>query len=1028
MLSVEIELKETPTTQEHNTATVKKLDQICFSNSVENKLSHLPQDLTSDRDIDVTVNLITDAITQSFRKQGKIVKTNSHRHKAWWDEEKLRPLLRERNRARRWMILSKTYEAACCYWDWNNYVKFTINDLKRHHWRVFLAKAQSGLTFKAFKYTQAQGSNTIAPLYRADRTLATDKDEQAKLLFTGASVVENLCDTSDIAEHEPNLEDLDHPPIPQYEVAEVIRRLPTRKATGGDGIPNELIKFAESSLTPTLTRLFNTCLTRGYFPKVWRTATTAILRKHDKEDYSEAGAYRPIALLSCLGKVFETIIAKRVTYWAEMHKVLAQGHMGGRRQHSTDDAFVILTSWIHHKWREGKIVSGLFLDVKSAYPSVHKQRLADTLRKHDCPEYLVRQVEEYLDNRTTDLRLQDFISEKFEVEDGLPQGSPLSVILYILYNSSLLINIDVNTNSDRISLGFIDDITHLVANKDVDVNVLELEEEGDRALAWGKTHGAIFDQKKAQIMHFTHRRHSNPKVYFGNQILESKNELRWLGLWLDPKLTFGAHIGRMQQRGKTTIAHINQINRCYWGTNPRETKNLIMAVLKPRILFGCIVWFNTKTEGKVTKIFKLLQNAANRLALGAFKSSPTELMSHNAGMHSFKNLAIKYNHNFVYKRLIAPNSHPTRLILNEEMFKTPRTLLSPMHRILRKTDMLLPTDMILETIYPYPDPPWQEPGWEVSNVDEKREIVKEKIPDQIVMERDKGACVIFTNGSFIPSVGGGAAAAMEEGTASMAYGPTIGISNYEMEVMGLIMGLMTYSTIVDLHPNKFKAVALFSDSQAALGLLANPLQPQSLQYLARTLRKTIRKIPQGHSISLYWTPGHEGIQLNEKADEEARQKAEGKDESTILPISLGGLLRHTKENITRGARPITKYKTKSKHVAEALNRLEKGQAAVIFQLRCGHNPLRHFLHRIGVEETDKCDFCRVTENTTHFLIYCRRFKLQRQTFQKKLIDEEINVDINSANKLLDTPAVFPYLAQFVEDTGRFTHLKTYIDK
>lgn len=183
----------------------------------------------------------------------------------------------------------------------------------------------------------------------------------------------NVCDVSDVLSQDRSNTQVNHPQISEHEVAEIIRGLPSKKAKGGDGIPNELIKIAESNLTPILTKVFNECLTRGYFPRAWRTATTAILRKFDKDNYSEAGSYRPIALLSCLGKVFETLIAKHVTYWAETRKILAQGHMGGRRQHSTDDAFVILTSWVHHKWREGKIVSGLFLDVKSAYPSVHKK-------------------------------------------------------------------------------------------------------------------------------------------------------------------------------------------------------------------------------------------------------------------------------------------------------------------------------------------------------------------------------------------------------------------------------------------------------------------------------------------------------------------------------------------------------------------------------------------------------------------------------------------------------------------------------
>lgn len=81
------------------------------------------------------------------------------------------------------MIISKTQSAKNCYLTWHKYVRGRINELKRNHWRTFLAKANGTLLFKAFKYTQSQTTNAVAPLYRHNRTLATDKDEQADLLF-----------------------------------------------------------------------------------------------------------------------------------------------------------------------------------------------------------------------------------------------------------------------------------------------------------------------------------------------------------------------------------------------------------------------------------------------------------------------------------------------------------------------------------------------------------------------------------------------------------------------------------------------------------------------------------------------------------------------------------------------------------------------------------------------------------------------------------------------------------------------------
>lgn len=119
-------------------------------------------------------------------------------------------------------------------------------------------------------------------------------------------------------------------------------------------------------------------------------------------------------------------------------------------------------------------------------------------------------------------------------------------------------------------------------------------------------------------MHFTHKKHTNPLMTLGDQTITPTREVRCLGLWLDPKLTFSSHISKMQQRGKATIAQLNQISHCYWGLNSRESQKLITTVLKPRILFGSIAWLTTRNKGKVQKIFKLLQNAANRIILGAF--------------------------------------------------------------------------------------------------------------------------------------------------------------------------------------------------------------------------------------------------------------------------------------------------------------------------------------------------------------------------------------------------------------------------
>lgn len=265
------------------------------------------------------------------------------------------------------MIRSRLQAAKTCYWEWQKFVKQEMEKLKQQHWRKFLASADNNLTFKALAYTTPASTGSVAPLYRDDRSIATNKEEKAELLFFGTSVALTECNLQDTTTATP-LPRGPFPLIPPHEVETVIASLPTKKAKGPDAVPNESLKIAKSELSPVLANLFNYCLKSSFYPPQWKQAITAIIRKHGKSDYSEPGAYRPIALLSCMSRVFESILTRRLAYWAETNKVIAEGHTGGRRQHSTDDAFVMLTTWIKHKWRQGFIVSGLFLDVKSAIP------------------------------------------------------------------------------------------------------------------------------------------------------------------------------------------------------------------------------------------------------------------------------------------------------------------------------------------------------------------------------------------------------------------------------------------------------------------------------------------------------------------------------------------------------------------------------------------------------------------------------------------------------------------------------------
>jgi hypothetical protein len=200
----------------------------------------------------------------------------------------------------------------------------------------------------------------------------------------------------------------------------------------------------------------------------------------------------------------------------------------------------------------------LFLDIKLAYPSVHPWHLVHSLQQKECTKYIWKIIAAFLEGRTTCLRLADYLSAEFQLEQGLPHGSPLPFILYILYNTNLLIpNFDFN--SKKVLLGFIDKVVHLTTGKRLKDATRKLSVLGEALLAWGRIHGAIFDSRKAQFMVFTHLKSAQPSFSFYGQVLEPLKDVKWLGIWFNDKLTFGKQHTQVRKKVDDPLGQLSRI-------------------------------------------------------------------------------------------------------------------------------------------------------------------------------------------------------------------------------------------------------------------------------------------------------------------------------------------------------------------------------------------------------------------------------------------------------------------------------------
>ena len=250
--------------------------------------------------------------------------------------------------------------------------------------------------------------------------------------------------------------------ITEKEVLQAIKRPRADKAPGPDGVTNRVLQACAEVLKSLLTPIFQAYIDHAYHPHAYKCAHTIILKKPQKDDYTTPKAWQPIALLNTTGKALESIMATKISHLTEMHQLIPNTQMGARQGKSTESALELLTEQIHTVWGQGKDkVATLFsLDVVGAFDAVSHEHLIHNLCKRWIPEWITCWVKSFLVGRRTTLAINQKATDFFPVSVGIPQGSPISPILYLYYNADLF-EICERPGTATSALDFIDDVNIL---------------------------------------------------------------------------------------------------------------------------------------------------------------------------------------------------------------------------------------------------------------------------------------------------------------------------------------------------------------------------------------------------------------------------------------------------------------------------------------------------------------------------------------------------------------------------------------
>lgn len=410
----------------------------------------------------------------------------------------------------------------------------------------------------------------------------------------------------------------------------------TRSTTpGADGITVRLLQAAWNALEEPVRALFEGCLTQGHFPHAFKNAEVVFIQKPGKKDRSNPGSFRPISLLSCLGKGLERLFARRVAYAAIKAGIMNPQQFGALPGRSAADLAACVTHDIEMALQQGLTATLVTMDVKGAFDAALRNRFILRLRQQGWPEAMFQLVYSFMTSRTAQIRMEGSVLPQFPLSCGLPQGSPASPVLFLLYISEALLENPLRR------FGYADDFGLLAISSSLEENARILGEEIDHLREWGDANKVTFDEAKTEAIHFTRQQRQNwPAAWpaittAGSRIqpVSHDKSIRWLGIHFDRTLSFRSHVSHRAASAQNTAQFLRGLGSIYRGLPSALARQAAVTCVLPSALFGAEVWYSPGSgqQWHLQQIDRVFRTAL-RAVLPVWSTTPAESLYREGGI------------------------------------------------------------------------------------------------------------------------------------------------------------------------------------------------------------------------------------------------------------------------------------------------------------------------------------------------------------------------------------------------------------
>lgn len=714
------------------------------------------------------------------------------------------------------------------------------------------------------------------------------------------------------------------------------------------------------------------------------------------KDPTNPSSYRPISLTNTLCKLLEKMINYRLRWFLERHHLLSDYQSGFRRLHSTYDHLINLQRDICDAFTNQQHLIAICLDIEKAYDMVWRQRIINNLKNYGLQGNILNFIRNFLETRIIYVRANNILSSPKIMENGVPQGSVLSVTLFLVAINDILSSIVAPVKAFL----FADDLTIICKGRKHISTQRLLQNTLNKLYTWTESTGFKVSTTKSEVIIFNRNRSSpNVELYLDKQKLKVTPQVKLLGLIFDSRLTWEPHINKLKIDCNKRLNILKTTAANNWGADLKTLLLTYRTIVRPKLDYGSAIY--NSASNSVLKKLDVIHNTGLRITVGAFRTSPILSILSEAiepplkirRMSSSIQLATrlastpqnpafsytpseKYISKFKSKPRVPPPFYYRIHIYEQELgINTRTTMNKKIHNI----------------------PPWTIPEIETNfellkhnKKDTDHHVLKSLFYDLVNKLVD--SVHIYTDGSKTDRGSG----------CAVIHGQSITKTKLPNDTTVTLCEVIALQQALEITPTgENKKYAIFCDSLSAIQAITNTSTDDDL--IIKCQETYTLSLKRGNKVTIVWVPSHVGIENNEMADKLAKEAANSSTEPIKLHEFMTQKLNSAKTTIIEYWDKEWKQNVSPRQLLLKNNffentpvrNLTRPNQVAVSRIRIGHTKISHS-HIMNKVDSPNCDTCNTKLTIDHLILSCNKFSAERKNCE---IDSCIRENLTDYKKI-----------------------------